>query len=613
MLSKPKATYIMSGNTKMKVTSKNVNIIPAPLLKTKNLGLALAHCRIKSASAPPPTAMVSTAEQAMNAAKAVSDAASAGVSAAAQNVAALVANKPISQNVKNAAIEAVHNVKPAAENIAQHAAHAATNLVAGSNLPNNKKAAVVKAAVNSAANAVNKNKTPAQITNAANAGLQTAFITAHTNAPISEINKSAMAAAAVSNTPVPNNKKAEVVAAVANTANKNQTPAEVRAVVNAAIEAAKKGNNVNKAAHAVAEVHNTPVSSEVKNAAINAIKKNNNTPVTHEAAVNATAEVAKTNLPNNKKAAVVEAAVSAAANATKKNNTPAEVKAVVNSAIAAAIKTAESPNVPANKKNVAIEKAANAAANATAKNGKPNAAANAAVAAVVNVAQSPSATPAKMEKAANAAANAAAQGNHPAVAAANAAAAANANKPAAVVNAAAKKPLTQFFNNYQIVGYPKNLVTNVTANKSSNFARRFLNSKLSAGKNKATQITPYGSKYPNKQPWSSIVGKLNNYNLTNAQKNMIRRINIAVAAQNKKGMFEKRRAVNFNLTGISRNNAIAKQRQAVKNQKNKERQVRNEEATLGVSVSKNNNNAEAKKKAANNESIKKMMAAGGFT
>lgn len=166
----------------------------------------------------------------------------------------------------------------------------------------------------------------------------------------------------------------------------------------------------------------------------------------------------------------------------------------------------------------------------------------------------------------------------------------------------------------------QDLVTNVTANKTSNFARRFLNTKLSAGRNKVKQITPFGSKWPNKHPWGNIVTKLNNYNLTNAQKNMIRRVNIAVAAQNKKGGSEVRRAVNFNLTGLSRNNAIAKQRKAVNNQKKKEnnnRKARNEE---NAANKKRNANAAAKKAANNaanrkrreNENMKKFLAAGGF-
>ena len=100
----------------------------------------------------------------------------------------------------------------------------------------------------------------------------------------------------------------------------------------------------------------------------------------------------------------------------------------------------------------------------------------------------------------------------------------------------------------------------MTANKAANFARRFLNSKLQAGLNKAPQQQPYGSKWPNKHPWKNIVNSLNSYNLSNAQKNMIRRVNIAVAAQPKKGAFERREAVKFNLKGLNRNRAVQKQK-----------------------------------------------------
>ena len=111
---------------------------------------------------------------------------------------------------------------------------------------------------------------------------------------------------------------------------------------------------------------------------------------------------------------------------------------------------------------------------------------------------------------------------------------------------------------------------NVTMNKSANFARRLLNTKLQAGRNKAPQERPYGSKYPNKHPWKSIINSMNKYNLTNAQKNMLRRVNIAVAAQNKKGMFERRASVNFNIKNLNRNQAIQKQKNAL----NKARQAR---------------------------------------
>ena len=135
-----------------------------------------------------------------------------------------------------------------------------------------------------------------------------------------------------------------------------------------------------------------------------------------------------------------------------------------------------------------------------------------------------------------------------------------------------RKSLNNFLRNSKISGYPKNLITNVTMNKSANFARRFLTTKLQAGRNKAPQERPYGSKYPNKHPWKNIINSMNKYNLTNAQKNMLRRVNIAVAAQNKKGMFERRASVNFNIKNLNRNQAIQKQKNALK-ARQRQRQV----------------------------------------
>jgi hypothetical protein len=114
----------------------------------------------------------------------------------------------------------------------------------------------------------------------------------------------------------------------------------------------------------------------------------------------------------------------------------------------------------------------------------------------------------------------------------------------------------------------------VTGNKASNFAQRFLNSKLQAGRNKAVQQQPYGSKWPNKHPWKNIVNSLNSYNLTNAQKNMIRRVNIAVAAQPIKGRFEKRRRVNMPLSG-NRSKNIAAQVNSIKKEMEAARQQNN--------------------------------------
>lgn len=138
-----------------------------------------------------------------------------------------------------------------------------------------------------------------------------------------------------------------------------------------------------------------------------------------------------------------------------------------------------------------------------------------------------------------------------------------------------RNSLNKFLTNWKISGYPKNLITNVTVNESANFARRFLTSKLQAGRNKAPQERPYASKYPNKHPWKSIINSMNKYNLTNAQKNMLRRVNIAVAAQNKKGVYERRASVNFNIKNLNRNQAIQKQKNALQkaNQTRRQRRI----------------------------------------
>jgi len=57
---------------------------------------------------------------------------------------------------------------------------------------------------------------------------------------------------------------------------------------------------------------------------------------------------------------------------------------------------------------------------------------------------------------------------------------------------------------------------------------------------------------------------------------MIRRVNIAVAAQPKKGAFEKRASVNFNLKGLGRNQAVQKQKNAL--QAARQRQARQRQA-----------------------------------
>jgi len=171
--------------------------------------------------------------------------------------------------------------------------------------------------------------------------------------------------------------------------------------------------------------------------------------------------------------------------------------------------------------------------------------------------------------------------------------------------------MNNFLQNYKIVGYPKNLMINVTANKSANFARRFLSSKLSAGRNKAQQITPYGSKYPNKHPWANMLNNINAYNLTNAQKNMIRRINIALAAQPKvSALGGKRNAILFNISGLSRTNAIQKQKNYLKKRNNNAAATKANNTPVASAPKKNNNAAERKKK--ENENMKKFLATGGF-
>ena len=176
--------------------------------------------------------------------------------------------------------------------------------------------------------------------------------------------------------------------------------------------------------------------------------------------------------------------------------------------------------------------------------------------------------------------------------------------------------MNNFLKNYKIVGYPKNLMINVTANKSANFARRFLSSKLSAGRNKAQQITPYGSKYPNKHPWANMLNNINAYNLTNAQKNMIRRINIALAAQPSVSAFGgKRNTVNFNISGLSRTNAIKKQKNYLKKKSNNAEAARKNNNAASANSRKNNkpkNNNAAERKKKENENMKKFLATGGF-
>jgi hypothetical protein len=144
-----------------------------------------------------------------------------------------------------------------------------------------------------------------------------------------------------------------------------------------------------------------------------------------------------------------------------------------------------------------------------------------------------------------------------------------------------KKSLDNFFRNWQIVGRPKNVIKNVEKTSTIGNAYRFLNLRLKNGRNKAQQIRPYGSNWPNKHPWNQIIASLNSYNLTNSQKNMLKRVNVAIAAQPTKGVYEKRRPVRIKVTGLTRNQAIAAQVAALQKEKNEVRQrnrLRAEEA-----------------------------------
>ena len=125
-----------------------------------------------------------------------------------------------------------------------------------------------------------------------------------------------------------------------------------------------------------------------------------------------------------------------------------------------------------------------------------------------------------------------------------------------------KKSLDQFFKNFKITGAsPTTVLKQTTKETAINNAWRFLN--------KSMLIPEGGSKYPNKLNWKRAVNSLNQYNLTNAQKNLIRRVNIAVAAQPTKGQFEKRRRVKVTLTGNRAKN-IAAQANAIKKEKEAE-------------------------------------------
>jgi hypothetical protein len=125
---------------------------------------------------------------------------------------------------------------------------------------------------------------------------------------------------------------------------------------------------------------------------------------------------------------------------------------------------------------------------------------------------------------------------------------------------APKKSLENFFTNWKISGAaPQSVLRSTTENHSINNAYRFLS--------KSMLIPVGGSKYPNKLNWKGAVNSLDQYNLRNAQKNLIRRVNIAIAAQPTKGPIEIRKAVRFNISQMTRNQAIKAQVAAIKNQK----------------------------------------------
>ena len=128
-----------------------------------------------------------------------------------------------------------------------------------------------------------------------------------------------------------------------------------------------------------------------------------------------------------------------------------------------------------------------------------------------------------------------------------------------------KKSLEQFFKNFQITGAaPTTVLSQTTKETAINNARRFLS--------KSMLIPVRGTVYPNKLNWERAVNSLNQYDLTNAQKNLIRRVNIAIAAKPKKGRFEIRPAVKVPLSG-NRSKNIAAQVNAIKKEKEAEEQA----------------------------------------
>jgi hypothetical protein len=128
-----------------------------------------------------------------------------------------------------------------------------------------------------------------------------------------------------------------------------------------------------------------------------------------------------------------------------------------------------------------------------------------------------------------------------------------------------KKSLEQFFKNFQITGAsPTNVLKKTTKETSITNASKFLS--------KSMLIPVRGTVYPNKLNWERAVNSLDQYDLTNAQKNLIRRVNIAIAAKPKKGRFEIRPAVKVPLSG-NRSKNIAAQVNAIKKEKEAEEQA----------------------------------------
>jgi hypothetical protein len=128
-----------------------------------------------------------------------------------------------------------------------------------------------------------------------------------------------------------------------------------------------------------------------------------------------------------------------------------------------------------------------------------------------------------------------------------------------------KKSLEQFFKNFQLTGAsPTNVLKKTTKETSITNASKFLS--------KSMLIPVRGTVYPNKLNWERAVNSLDQYDLTNAQKNLIRRVNIAIAAKPKKGRFEIRPLVKVPLSG-NRSKNIAAQVNAIKKQKEAEEQA----------------------------------------